>query len=294
MAPRPPTSRPVLRAVLNAAVAFFLMQRGLLLLLLDTFRWLRLRYVWLKPRPTDIYISTFPKAGTTWMQQIVYQLLTRGRGEYEHILQVAPFVDMLALMPNGERLLDGLAEPRILKTHLRYGALRPPRNSRIIYVTRAAADSILSRFHHNCLMHGSQLDFDGFFREQVGNNEWAKHLASWWPHRNDPNVLHIRYADLIADRETCLRRIGAFLGIPVADEDLPLLMEKTGFEHMKQNDFRFDPRLTIYEPLAPGRGFVFKGGVGRGKQALKPEQQARLDARVNTVRQKLGITDDAF
>lgn len=294
MDPRPSPSRPVLRAVLNAGVAFFTMLRGVLLMLLDTFRWLRMRYVWLKPRPTDIYIATAPKAGTTWMQQIVYQLLTRGRGEYEHIIQVAPFVDMMAMMPHSERLLDGMAEPRILKTHLNYGALRPPRDNRIIYVTRSAADSLLSRYNHNCLMSGSKLDFDGFFRQHVGGNEWGKHLASWWPHRNDPNVLHIRYTELIADREACLRRIGAFLGVPVLDEDLPLLMEKTGFEHMKQNDFRFDPRLTMYESLNPDRGFVFKGGVGRGKQAMKPEQQAHLDARVNTLRQKLDITEDAL
>ncbi|GMU02194.1 sulfotransferase domain-containing protein [Corallococcus caeni] len=287
-------SRPVLRAVLNVVVGFLDVLRALHRIPFDAARWLRLRYVWLKPRPGDIYISTFPKSGTTWMQQIVYQLLTRGRGEYEHILQVAPFLEELILSPRAEQVLDGLETPRILKTHMKYGFLRPPPDSRIIYVTRAAPDALVSRYTHNCVMTGLRLDFDRFVHKVLRKDEWGEHLASWWPHRADANVLHVRYADLVADREGCLRRIGAFLGVPVADEDLPLLMEKTGFEYMKQHDARFDPRTVVYEPREPGAGFINKGGVGRGKPALKPEHRARLDAQFQAVRRKLGITEDAI
>ncbi|RYZ36780.1 MAG: sulfotransferase domain-containing protein [Myxococcaceae bacterium] len=282
----------MLSAVLNALVAFFTAVKDVNQKWLELLLWKRMRHVWLKPRPTDIYIATFPKAGTTWMQQIVYQLIHRGQGDYEHILQVAPFLDNLIKMPQAERVLDNLPEPRILKTHRTYDALQPPGNCRIIYVTRAASDTLLSLYHHNCLMRGLRLDFDRFIQGAVHQNGWDKHLASWWPHRDDPNVLHVRYADLVSDREACLRRIGAFLGVPVADEDLPLLMEKTSFEHMKRHDTRFDPRLAVYEPLAPGSGFIFKGGTGRGKQALKPEQRTVLEAQVLAVRQKLGIPED--
>ncbi|RKH28816.1 sulfotransferase domain-containing protein [Corallococcus praedator] len=292
MAPRP--TRPVLRAVLNALATFLATLKGVHQMLFDAVRWSRMRYVWLKPQPTDIFIATAPKAGTTWTQQIVFQLLTRGRGEFQHIDQVAPFVDVMSLIPHAERLLDAMPAPRVFKTHLTYGVLRPPAACRIIYVTRVASDSLLSRYQHDCLMQGQRIDFDRYVQHSLRANEWGRHLASWWPHRADPNVLHVRYADLVADREACLRRIGAFLGVPVQDEDLPLLMEKTGFEYMKQHDARFDPRLSRHEPLDPGQGFVFKGGVGRGKQTLKPEQQARLDARDKALRQKLLISDEAL
>ncbi|RYZ40516.1 MAG: sulfotransferase domain-containing protein [Myxococcaceae bacterium] len=292
MASPPATSRPVLRAVLNALATFLTALKGVHQVLFDAVRWTRLRAVWLKPRPTDIYIVTAPKAGTTWMQQIVYQLVTRGRGEFQHINQVAPFVDMMALIPHAERLLDAMPEPRILKSHLLRGVLRPPADCRVIYVTRSSSDSLLSRYQHDALVQGQRIDFDRYVQRSLTANEWGKHLASWWPHRADPNVLHVRYAELVTDREACLRRIGAFLGVPVQEEDLPLLMEKTGFDYMKQHDARFDPRLSRHEVLEPGQGFVFKGGVGRGKQTLTPQQQARLDARDQALWKKLGISDE--
>jgi hypothetical protein len=282
----------MLRKVLDLLARFLATLGAMHRAVYDAVRWLRIRYVWLKPRPTDIYIATYPKSGTTWMQQIVFQLITRGRGEYQHILQVAPFLEELVMSPRVEPFLDGMPEPRIFKTHLLHWVLNPPRDNRIIFVTRDAADTLVSRYQHWCLVTGMQLEFDRFVEQSVQADGWSKHLASWWTHRADKNVLHVRYADLLADREACLRRIAAFLGVPVADEDLPLLMEKTSFEYMKKHDARFDPRLALYQQADPSAGFVHKGGSGRGARMMKPEHRARLDARVQAVRQKLRVGPD--
>ena len=42
------------------------------------------------PRPTDVVISTPPKTGTTWVQQIVHQLRTGGDMDFEDIYQPIP------------------------------------------------------------------------------------------------------------------------------------------------------------------------------------------------------------
>ena len=39
------------------------------------------------------------------------------------------------------------------------------------------------------------------------------HLASWWPHRNDPNVLLVFYEDLKDCYESSVRSIAEFMGI---------------------------------------------------------------------------------
>lgn len=44
----------------------------------------------LKVRPGDVFICSYPKSGTTWTQNIVYQLLSNG-AELEHIAEYAPF-----------------------------------------------------------------------------------------------------------------------------------------------------------------------------------------------------------
>ncbi|WP_174462154.1 sulfotransferase domain-containing protein [Myxococcus sp. CA056] len=249
--------------------------------------WLRVRYVWLKPRPGDIYIATAAKAGTTWMQQIVFQLIHEGRGEFEHILQVSPFLEQLGTKPQAEQVLARLPSPRIFKTHLSHGLLRPPANSRVIYVTRAASDTLVSYYHHVCRAHGAHLDFDQFFQREMKNRGWSSHLRSWWPHSRAPNVLHVRYEDLVTDRERELRRVATFLALPLPPERLPDILEKTSFEYMKRHNARFAP------PMPGGlsaEGFIREGKVGSGRDALDAGQQALLEKTLAPLFRELGIT----
>lgn len=44
-------------------------------------------------RPEDVNVVGYPKSGTTWMQQIVYGLLTRGSMDFDSIGTVVPFAE---------------------------------------------------------------------------------------------------------------------------------------------------------------------------------------------------------
>ena len=39
---------------------------------------------------------------------------------------------------------------------------------------------------------------------------------SWWPHRNDTDVLWLFYEDIIADRRSAIRKIAAFMNIDIS------------------------------------------------------------------------------
>ena len=44
------------------------------------------------PRPSDVMITTFPKTGTTWLQQICHQLRNGGKGmDFMEVTQVMPW-----------------------------------------------------------------------------------------------------------------------------------------------------------------------------------------------------------
>jgi hypothetical protein len=283
----------------NAAYAFMTLSVRMLMTMLhplinlaQALRWIRLRYVVLRPRPGDIYIATSPKAGTTWVQMIVYQLVTGGRGEFDHISQVSPFCEHIMDKQVVARFLEALPSPRILKTHTLYHQLRPPKDSKVLFVTRNAGDSFVSLYNHECMYAGMRFDFALFFNALVhGKNPWSMHLKSWWPHRNDPNVLHVRYEDLSRNLEGEIRRIAAFCGIPIEDARMGEILEKCSFGYMKQHNHKFDFRLSFYDQGEFHGGFIRKGGVGSARQQLSPEQQALLDQMMTKFRQEFRLSD---
>jgi hypothetical protein len=253
-------------------------------------RWFRLRYAMLKPRPGDIYVATAPKTGTTWTQQIVYQVLTGGRGEFEHIYQVSPYLEQLMLRSFAEAVLDALPSPRILKTHMPYWLVAPPPDSRVIYVTRNAVDSLVSLHNHVCLEEGYRHKLDvPFLRRSFLLKRWFWHLESWWPHRADPNVLHLRYEELAADLEGSIRKVARFLGVTLEEDRMGAILEKCSFAYMKQHNERFEARLFLFDRNLSRQGFIRKGAVGDGRTALTPEVQAALRDRMGPLRKKLGI-----
>ncbi|MGZ3458114.1 MAG: sulfotransferase domain-containing protein [Archangium sp.] len=263
-------------------------------LVLHGLRLAHLRHVF-EPRPDDIFIITYPKAGTTWMQMMLYQLQTGGRGEFEHILQVAPWYEQLARDGQWKRL-ESLPSPRLLKTHLLYEQLRPAANARCVYVTRNARDTLISVYHHASMNSRFNIDFDRIFEQSLrGRPEqpsWSEHLASWWPHRHDPNVLWLRYEDMVQDLEGTLQKLATFCGLPLREEDKGEILRKCGIDYMRQMSSRFDPRFAFYdkERRNPG-GFIRKGGVGAADSHFQERHQQRLNAELVRVRRELGITE---
>ena len=46
-----------------------------------------------EPRATEVVISPFGKCGTTWLQQIVHTLRTRGDTDFDDISRVVPWIE---------------------------------------------------------------------------------------------------------------------------------------------------------------------------------------------------------
>ncbi|KAH0626566.1 hypothetical protein JD844_001628 [Phrynosoma platyrhinos] len=79
-------------------------------------------------KPDDLLICTYPKAGTTWMQEIV-DLLQHG-GDPQKCAQVPiydriPFLEKFQFSPTGLEEVEAMPSPRIIKTHLPVQLLPP-------------------------------------------------------------------------------------------------------------------------------------------------------------------------
>lgn len=50
-----------------------------------------------------------------------------------------------------------------------------------------------------------------FIKGNAYYGSWYDHVAEWWTHRNDENVLFLWYEDLLRDLSGSVRKIAAFL-----------------------------------------------------------------------------------
>jgi hypothetical protein len=224
--------------------------------------------------PDDIFIVTYPKSGTTWLQMIVYQLTTDGAMDFAHVDEVAPFLEMV-LMPRGRQISDLRTTPRIVKSHLPYHDI-PKGPGRYIYGIRNGLDVAVSYHHHarkymSGLKHLSLDEFFGrFMAGEVPYGSWFEHVAAWLRNKDRLNVLVVTYEELSADLEAGVKRIADFCGITIDPAAMPRILERCSFAFMREHDARFAlptgaPPPT---PAAPEPAFIRRGQVGGWRQEL--------------------------
>ena len=102
----------------------------------------------------DVFICSYPKSGTTWTQNIVFQLITRGRVPLSHISDFSPFLEAdrtwsAAGSPVAAAgaLLEGW---RVFNTHMRWEQMPTSRRGggKCVYLARGPQDVAVSYFHH--------------------------------------------------------------------------------------------------------------------------------------------------
>mmetsp|Transcript_132851 Transcript_132851/g.425183 ORF Transcript_132851/g.425183 Transcript_132851/m.425183 type:complete len:312 (-) Transcript_132851:300-1235(-) len=104
-----------------------------------------------KSRPDDIIIATAYKSGTTWMQQIISELVFQGQPKPASVGDMSPWVDLR--VPPAEVIgpaIEAQEHRRFLKTHLPFDAFEPYLNptGKCIYVGRDGRDAFMSLANH--------------------------------------------------------------------------------------------------------------------------------------------------
>ena len=102
-----------------------------------------------KFRNDDIIIATYAKSGTTWVQQIVAQLLFNGE-EGLNVAEMSPWLD-LRVPPKEVKLplVESQKHRRFLKTHLPVDALVFSDEAKYIYIGRDGRDVVWSLYNHH-------------------------------------------------------------------------------------------------------------------------------------------------
>ncbi|MCA9291016.1 MAG: sulfotransferase domain-containing protein [Phycisphaerales bacterium] len=253
-------------------------------------------------RDDDIIISTYAKSGTTWMQQIIAQLLFGGDPDIA-VADLSPWLD-LRVPPKAIKLpaVEAQTHRRFLKTHLPLDALVFSPDAKYVYIGRDGRDVVWSLYNHhanaNATWYAALNDTPGrigppiepppddirrYWRDWFdgdGYPFWSlwENVRSWWTIRTRPNVCFVHFAALKADLPGEIRRIAAFLGIPIDESTWTRILEHCSFDWMKRNATRAVPLGGAFWD-AGAEVFIHRGINGRWRDTLTPDEIAAYETR---------------
>ena len=197
----------------------------------------------LKLRPSDVVITPFGKSGTTWTQQIVHCLRTRGDMNFDDISRVVPWIESspgLGIDLDAEQK----SNPRAFKSHLGWSEI--PQGGRYIVVVRDPKDALYSsfKFIEGWFFEPGSIALDDYAREFfIKDRDYWKHLSSWWPRRNDDDVLLMAFEHMKLDLSGTIERIADFADIKLDDELKEITEEQASLKFMLEHKNKFDDLL---------------------------------------------------
>ncbi|XP_071114288.1 sulfotransferase 1C2-like [Haliotis cracherodii] len=238
-------------------------------------------------REEDIWIVTFPKAGTTWLQEIVYLIANDLDFEKARSKILEERFPYLEFVNPGMKAISKMESPRFIKTHLPPSLL--PRevyskNPKLIYLARNPKDTVVSYYHFTkslatiSYFGDFSVFFDQFLNDKAIYGPWWKHVKEGWNLRDKDNVLFLTYEDLHKDTRGCIRTVANFLGKSLSDQQVETLARHVTFASMKVNP---SVNYSWWAGWAVKEGhenqFFRKGIVGDWTSHLNPEMSRRID-----------------
>jgi hypothetical protein len=248
---------------------------------------LRAPLVWLHHRhlsPTDVFVASYPKSGTTWTRFVLFEILSGLPAGFKTTNQLMTGIGQhtkgLRLLPGGGRLIG---------THEQYRK----DYGRAIYVVRDARDVLLSEFAFLKALDYFRGDLDEFISTFVftcgsayGYGPWQRHVSSWLdsPIAATENLLVVRYEDLRQDPVHCFTRMAEFLRLDVAREKIELAVENNSLQKMREKERKEPVRASI-------RGRFVRNGTVRGwVSQLSPAQVRLIEEHTGSALLRLGYT----
>ncbi|KAI3685009.1 hypothetical protein L6452_34240 [Arctium lappa] len=258
------------------------------ILLLNTF---------FKPQPSDIFLASFMKSGTTWLKALMFSTLNRHRynSSDHHLLHHNPQSTFPYLDSECYPFTDftNAPSPRLFATH--YPRLLLPScitSCKFVYVCRDPKDVLISKWHFACKIRSKDLKpvafeeaFELFCDGVSDYGPYWDHVLSYWKAslESPDMILFLKYEEMKKQPVVEVRKLAAFMGKPFTVEEeekgeVEKIVELCSFEKLSGLEVNKNGVEKLGKLAVVERGDFFrKGEVGDWKNYLSEEMKERID-----------------
>ncbi|XP_071053903.1 luciferin sulfotransferase-like isoform X2 [Onthophagus taurus] len=221
----------------------------------------------LEVRNDDVWVTSFPKCGTTWTQEMVwligndlnyegakteldfrfpflecnsfYEEWNNFRNKFNiNFKEAEDEVDFFEMVEKNENV-------RYIKSHVPWDFLPKQikdgtKNPKIIHVMRDPKQVATSYYHHCSnifpVYKGDLNTFiDLYIQGKVLIGDYFNVVLSYWKRRNLPNILFLTYEEMYSDLKGVVNKVSNFLGKSYSENEIDELVQHLSFDQMKIN-----------------------------------------------------------
>ncbi|KAL6068620.1 Sulfotransferase [Balamuthia mandrillaris] len=261
---------------------------------------------------SDVVVATFPKCGTTWMQQIVLLLLFGGdRSKVWNPMKQSLWLETAVSLPDLKHRktieeLQAMPLRRCWKTHAPEH-LKPWKEmkGKIVVVARNPNDAAVSMYHHS--RDVATFEYSGpwdhfvtelFLKGLVEHGSFWDWHAGWWAaYKNQPSenqqILWVTYEDLQKDLAGEVARIAKFICVDATPEVLESVVAGSSFSAMKAQ-FEEQEKQAEVRGEQVKKNHIRQGKSGGWRDVFTEEQAAAFDAKLEELQAKHPDLDFQF
>ncbi|XP_037442147.1 cytosolic sulfotransferase 12-like [Triticum dicoccoides] len=279
------------------------------------------------PRPSDVFLASFPKSGTTWLKALAFATVHRADHPPcapDHPLRLrnphdcVEFLEVpYALTPDADAFA-ALPSPRVIPTHMPYSLL-PERvtaegaGCKVVYVCRDPKDAFVSVWlfaKKTAAAAAAEAANDDeprpvptpFGMEEAfellcdgrcpGGPQWPHVLSYWeasrrWPER----VLFLRYEEMLGDPVGNVRKLAEFMGCAFSEEEEAAGVARDIVELCSIGALKnVEANKSGAQNYVRNEAFFRKGVAGDWSNHMTPEMAALLDGVVEDALQGSGFS----
>uniref|UniRef100_A0A7N0U9R5 Sulfotransferase n=1 Tax=Kalanchoe fedtschenkoi TaxID=63787 RepID=A0A7N0U9R5_KALFE len=257
------------------------------------------------PHPSDLFLASLPKSGTTWLRSLMFSIINR------HTFHITNHPLLTTNPHDCFPFLEAHVCANYTTTHLGDDSMFPSDNNlyathipfsllpvsvkdhcKTVYVARDPKDVFISKWHFMSELRPKQLppltleDALELFCDGVSHYGpyWNHALEYWKASLEHPEkVMFMKYEDIMREPSVQVKRLAHFMGQPFteaeeSDGEIEGIIRLCSFEHLSKldvNTITSNPRAANFG--VENKHFFRKGVVGDGKNKLSPQMIHRLD-----------------